>query len=1171
MKIYHRLAGTILSFSLLVPLQAFLSAADKDGKITYEDHILPLLDSKCLNCHNPDEAKGGLDLSTYGAAMQGGSGGEVAITEDLSSRILTLMAHTEEPFMPPKKPKASDDELKLMADWIAGGLRETMNSSAKKSSKPKLDMSKITSTGKPDGPPAMPKDLILEPEVLTERSGSVPALAHSPWAPILAVAGQKQVLLFHSEDFDLLGVIPYPEGFPQTLSFSSNGAFLACGGGRGGKSGNVVAWDIKTGERVIEVGKEFDIVLGADISPDLKKVIMGGPGRNIKIWDTVAGEQITSIKKHPDWMLTGAFSPDGVIFATGGRSGALYVWEAATGYEFFTLKGHTKAVTDVAWRSDGNLLASCSEDGQVMLWEMNGGKQIKKWTAHSGGALAVTFAPNGTIATVGRDKTLKLWKGDGAAIRTIPASTDIVMSVAFSQDSKRVFSGDWTGTIKVWNAEDGKEIAQIAPNPPSIEQQIAYSKKRITDITTQLPKLEAGVKAVSTQLAAARKKLTDIQKIVADSTKIRDSHKGKVAQLNAQAKTFTTQQKQAQDALNQKNAVVKQRSDALNNENKAFQTHQAAVTKWTAELKKRETTLQQTLAALTAAKAEAAKPVLDANQQKLLNDIVNARNTADGAKKAADGNVAAKAKVQSSANTQVTAARAAHAAATKTLTLHKAARDQAKKNLDAANAARVEADANIAAASKSGQAPAPAVLEAQRRAAQNQTATQSALNASSAQLVKTEASNKAALAKVQQLTTALTKANAELDAARKDQANKTTALAALDAKIIPLRAAETSGKARVAKAKADLVTKTTAHQNAEKARNSHKAQVDNAAKLLAASQAKVKAAQTALATAQAEAKTATATLAAKNKALADTRTQIVAVTAEAKKAEAALAAAAKQLEGATKAVAAVVAKEAAAKQSFEVAKAELKTSQFLEKKFQAAAINLTAREESDEMEDMTTELEGMLEDETEAKEEVKKATAARADAEKTLAVAKKTVDEGTKKLATTSSSVLEQALALVSNRAMAELREEAIKEKSEGNTTTDQSGIASDVDGSDSTSVNDVEDKVPVAEVLAGKDSDKIKQEIAALQKQLADLEGFLKKSYVEADKTKATVMKASEVAAKTPAILAERSKAEQQAAKELAEAEAERKRQEAALAKQKKLVDDLKQKYIKSVPKREE
>ncbi|MEQ1843264.1 MAG: hypothetical protein ABL994_22905, partial [Verrucomicrobiales bacterium] len=386
---------------------------------------------------------------------------------------------------------------------------------------------------------------------------SSPALAHSRWAHILAVAGQKQILLYHSQDYDLLGVLPYPEGFPQTLSFSPNGAYLFCGGGRAGKSGNVVAWDIKTGERVIEVGKEFDIVLGADVSPDLKQAVMGGPGRVIKLWDTVAGEQISSIKKHTDWMLTAAYSPDGVIYATGDRNGNLYVWEAATGYEFYTLKGHTLAVTDLDWRMDGNVLASCGEDGQVMLWEMNGGTQIKKWDAHPGGAQGVDFAPNGNIATVGRDKNVKIWKGDGTAIRTIAASDDVVLSVAFSDDSKRVFTGDIHGNIKGWDVENGAVVASIDSNPPPIEQQLAYSEKRIGELTGQLPKLEEGIKAVSAELTAARNGLAEIDKALSTATQARDAQKAEVARLDGATKSLTPQVEKLQQDVTAKNAVVK--------------------------------------------------------------------------------------------------------------------------------------------------------------------------------------------------------------------------------------------------------------------------------------------------------------------------------------------------------------------------------------------------------------------------------------------------------------------------------------------------------------------------------------------------------------------------------------------------------------------------------------
>ena len=283
--------------------------------------------------------------------------------------------------MPPKKPKSADPELELIQKWIDGGLLETSGSVAKKSTKPKLDMNLVGTVGvKPDGPPPMPQHLILEPEVVTERPNAVPDIARSPWAPIVAIAGQKQVLLYQSEKAELLGVLPYPEGYPQALSFSQNGSLLLWGGGRGGKKGGVVVWDVKNGNRVIEVGREFDIVLGADISPDNRRVALGGPKRKLKIFDTITGEQLFDIKKHADWLMTLKYSPDGVMLASGGRSGDLFVWEAETGIEFYTLNGHSNSVTSLSWRPDSNVLASASEDGTVILWEMSEGKQSKNGT-----------------------------------------------------------------------------------------------------------------------------------------------------------------------------------------------------------------------------------------------------------------------------------------------------------------------------------------------------------------------------------------------------------------------------------------------------------------------------------------------------------------------------------------------------------------------------------------------------------------------------------------------------------------------------------------------------------------------------------------------------------------------------------------------------------------------
>ncbi|HRX54664.1 MAG TPA: hypothetical protein P5016_09135, partial [Verrucomicrobiales bacterium] len=135
-----------MKLSRLAPLFVVLilapfSRGQDKKKVTYKDHVLPILENRCLNCHNPDETKGGLDLSTFSATMTGGSGGKVAFAEDPDgSRIYRLFAHLEEPYMPPEKPKGADAELQVIKDWIMGGMLETASSRAMKNDKPKLDM-----------------------------------------------------------------------------------------------------------------------------------------------------------------------------------------------------------------------------------------------------------------------------------------------------------------------------------------------------------------------------------------------------------------------------------------------------------------------------------------------------------------------------------------------------------------------------------------------------------------------------------------------------------------------------------------------------------------------------------------------------------------------------------------------------------------------------------------------------------------------------------------------------------------------------------------------------------------------------------------------------------------------------------------------------------------------
>ena len=445
-------------------------------KITYEDHIRPILREHCFACHAQDRNKGGLTLDSYGKTMSGGASGEVVIAGDPeSSRFWHLVSHKEEPKMPPMQDRLPQAKLDLIVKWIEGGAPENAGSKVAVKKKNNLAQMTVSASGKPEGPPAMPESLLKQPVLYTPRAAAITAIAASPWAPLVAVAGQKQVSLYNSDTLQLLGVLPYPEGIPYVVRFSRNGSLLLVGGGRGGHSGSVVLFDVKTGKRLTKVGEELDCVLAADISRDHSLVALGGPSKIVRVYSTESGQLVHEIKKHTDWIYSVQFSPDGVLLATGDRSGGLFVWEAETAREYLNLRGHNGAIFDVSWRLDSNLLASAGEDTTIRLWELNDGNQVKNWAAHAGGVFSVNFTHDGRLVSAGRDNVVRTWAGDGAAQKAFPAFGEASLRTAFTHNGARVVGGDWAGNVKMWDATSAAEVGPLPANPPTVVM-VAHAK-----------------------------------------------------------------------------------------------------------------------------------------------------------------------------------------------------------------------------------------------------------------------------------------------------------------------------------------------------------------------------------------------------------------------------------------------------------------------------------------------------------------------------------------------------------------------------------------------------------------------------------------------------------------------------------------------------------------------
>lgn len=430
---------------------------------------------------------------TYSDVLKGGSSGKIVEPGNIESMLVKTITHAEEPIMPPKGPKLEEREIELVRSWIKGGLLETANSQRVKVAKnTSLAMS---SKAVAKGTVTLPEYLNLQPYIETKMANPVTALATSPYSPLVAVGGYKQVLFYSTKNLGLEGVLPFPEGQIYDVKFSRDGTMVMASGGVNGKIGVICLWDVKTGKRLFKLDNDLDVTISADVSSDRKYIASGSSDKLIKIYSAVDGSLIHNMKQHSEWITHVSFSPDSVLLATGDRNGHIHVWEVESGQKMYSLMHHKKDITQLSWRADSNLLASSSEDGEVVVWNMMNGKQQKRFRPHSSGTTSVMFTNNGSLVTCGRDNLVRFHDTGFNTKKTIK-STDarVLLRVAATPDSKFAVSADINGKLKLWDLNTQKEVNTGQSNPGNLLNRIAQNRK---DVTKALEVLEKSKRAVA--------------------------------------------------------------------------------------------------------------------------------------------------------------------------------------------------------------------------------------------------------------------------------------------------------------------------------------------------------------------------------------------------------------------------------------------------------------------------------------------------------------------------------------------------------------------------------------------------------------------------------------------------------------------------------------------------
>ena len=106
-----------------------------DEPVSFNDHILPLLENRCLNCHGEPYVKNGrtikptagLQLNTYEMVMKGNLDGSIVTPGDptVSTLFQVVILPDDDPeLMPPKGDPLTKDERTMIKRWILEGASE---------------------------------------------------------------------------------------------------------------------------------------------------------------------------------------------------------------------------------------------------------------------------------------------------------------------------------------------------------------------------------------------------------------------------------------------------------------------------------------------------------------------------------------------------------------------------------------------------------------------------------------------------------------------------------------------------------------------------------------------------------------------------------------------------------------------------------------------------------------------------------------------------------------------------------------------------------------------------------------------------------------------------------------------------------------------------------------